>query len=466
MLRFTWLASLLAAGCYAPDVDPCTLICSADRACPGELTCNPQRMCTAEMADVCTGVLPDAITVRSLDVSASPQAGIAVVFTDAEGAQVAELTTDSDGLASAYLPPGGAVTTIEPRNTAPQSYDITTFIDPPAGVVLDVQGTHAPQARMLPVTFTPRYDNAGHVLLSTCGPSLPVGGNGRVESREVVIVVLDGCSPDVFIRVGDAHSIAVAPDPIAVAPEVTGPALQVGEEAWRVPVQTTLVPVVADALLNLDLEVEAIPWVTKAVAQGDPLVSRTIRGNATSQTWPIPAEVNVTSRVTFTLPPGGPQVVTERLDGLGRNYTVDLGPRTLPPVLMPGIDPASREIGWAQSVPAETPVTTPTLAVGEMKFSRTLANGVHAVRWRLIAPGSAFGAAGTDGNYTLPVPDLAGDREYEFDVNTSFESVVMTLYGFDPTLIDEVRARLGRPANAVNLFEIDALLWFTTTRSR
>ena len=465
MLRFTWLASLLAAGCYAPDVDPCTLICSADRACPGELTCNPQRMCTAEMADVCTGVLPDAITVRSLDISASPQAGIAVVFTDAEGAQVAELTTDSDGLASAYLPPGGAVTTIEPRNTAPQSYDITTFIDPPAGVVLDVQGTHDPETRTISVTFTTRNVAVEHVLLSTCGaPAMPFDGGGG--SRSGFIVVPDGCSPDVFVRVGDALSTAA--DPIAVAPAVTGPTLDVREPAWRAPVVTTLVPVVADALLNLnlDLEVEAIPWVTKAVAQGDPLVSRTIRGNALPQTWPIPAEVNVTSRVTFTLPLGGPQVVTERLDGLGRNYTVDLGPRTLPPVLMSGIDPASREIGWAQSVPAETPVTTPTLAVGEMTFSRTLANGVHAVRWRLIAPGSAFGAAGTDGNYTLPVPDLAGDREYEFDVNTSFESVVMTLYGFDPTLIDEVRARLGRPANAVNLFEIDALLWFTTTRSR
>lgn len=67
MLRFVSLFAVLAAsGCYAPDLQDCTVTCSGSDECAGEQVCNDGR-CSAEGVS-CQGATPDAasamITLR------------------------------------------------------------------------------------------------------------------------------------------------------------------------------------------------------------------------------------------------------------------------------------------------------------------------------------------------------------------------------------------------------------------
>jgi hypothetical protein len=68
MLRLVSLLAVLAAsGCYAPDLQDCTVTCGGSDECAGDQVCNSNGRCAAEGVS-CTGATPDAasamITLR------------------------------------------------------------------------------------------------------------------------------------------------------------------------------------------------------------------------------------------------------------------------------------------------------------------------------------------------------------------------------------------------------------------
>lgn len=68
MLRLVSLLAVLAAsGCYAPDLQDCTVTCSGSDECAGDQVCNSDGRCAGEGVS-CQGATPDApnatITLR------------------------------------------------------------------------------------------------------------------------------------------------------------------------------------------------------------------------------------------------------------------------------------------------------------------------------------------------------------------------------------------------------------------
>ncbi len=54
ILKFFVVMMVLVAGCYAPDVNDCTVTCTTDNECAADLVCTPQGLCGSTTA-ACDG---------------------------------------------------------------------------------------------------------------------------------------------------------------------------------------------------------------------------------------------------------------------------------------------------------------------------------------------------------------------------------------------------------------------------
>jgi len=456
---FFLLLTLAAAGCYNPSLQPCEIAC-ANNACPDGLTCNGQNLCamtpTATCADLpfdapVDGTSANTVTIEVRDRMGGPLAAALVVFADAAGAQIAEMPTGPDGLATAALPPGGSATVIRTINRAGAGSDlnVTTYLDLWPGAHVITQAEIDQGTRAVRVNFTAPTSTTQFVVHASCATSKSGGS-------PVSLDVPDRC-PMFDVIVTAAPSSSSMPTHAAILPNQTGAILTVPLSSFQ-PTRMLSGTLIGLPTNTSSRTFNASGWVTSALpATGSPLSMPTIDAAGVVSAIAHPTGVGVASQLTVFHQPiaGGPmfrQIVHERLAAATTTLDRNFGGMLMPWVGNPTFNLQTRKLSWPTVAPAGITPGTPSFFTAVAQYSRTADSGVV---WRLVGPASRITAAG--GSQELVFPDVPGSRTFEPLPTDMVTLDLITLYQVESLAEHDVIQILEPSGPDVGYFKIPAL---------
>ena len=415
MLRRVLLAAAVSigGGCYSPSIDACQLACASNNACPDGLACNAQGVCATSATDTCENLDagdddPRAVDVLVLDEVGNAAADARVVFVDAEGTEVAEIMTGTDGRASAVIGENGTVTVIRTVDTGNAKFlAATTFVAPPEGARLVSQ--HAPRTvtTTRTVTFPPMGPNEPTLVASSCGREPVELAPGVATAR---IEVFDRCASADYAIASRPSNGAEFPPYLLVAPDRSGTEISVGG-AWATmqpftlhyqPVPSDVSGAAVGAGISVFLAMDAPP--VRDIAGG--VVGTTM--GAVEMYAPVQAPFASTLRLQYANPAGTSYQEVHQRQAPGTSaYNTSLVGTLVPYPVMPSVDLAGRQLSWMELAPGVNPAGEIDGALISLIYRR----GTTPLSWRFVVPADKLPLQGD--TRTLVFPDLPGDRVFE-----------------------------------------------------
>jgi len=457
---FFVLLTFAAAGCYNPSLQPCEIAC-ANNACPDGLACNGQNLCAMTSTATCAdppidapvdGTSANNVTIEVRDRMGGPLAAALVVFADAAGAQVAEMPTGLDGLASVDLPPGGSATVIRTimRTGAGGGSDlnVTTYLDLWPGAHVITQAETDQRTRAVRVSFTAPTSTSQFVVHASCATSKSGGSPVSLDVPERCPMF------DVIVTAAPASN--PTPTHAAVLANQTATLLTIPLSSFQ-PIR-----MLSGTLTGLpptsSRTFSASGWVTPALpSPSSPFASVTIPPAGAVGSLAIPAGVGVATQLTLFQQPvtGGPmfrQIVFERLPvaatSVDRDYSAEL-------MRWPGnptFDVATRRMAWPVIQPAGFTPTAPSFFMVEAHYSRTADSGVV---WKLVGAASRITMEG--GLEGISYPDVPGSRTFEPLPTDTVTLDGIALYQVEPQAEHDVIQTLDPAGPDLGYFKIPAL---------
>lgn len=461
--------TVAAAACYNPGVQPCQLACSANRECPDGLACNEQNACAATSTALCDELPIDApldgsnatrVTIEVRDRTGGPLAAALVVFADSAGAQVAEIPTGPDGMASVDMLPGGSATVIRtvPRTGGMAGTDVhaSTYLDlwPGAHIISQAeidQRTRTVTFELMPPPntsmFTVHTSCSGYITSSAL--SLPVAIPLRCPTFDVIVIAGNPTLP--------SGSFA------AVLPAQTATSIMVPAAAFK-PIRNLSGALAGLPTNSSDRSLSLSGWATAALPASTRAFTSTTPTTA-GMVGPlvVPADGGLQTQLVVAHQPiaGGPmfqQIVYDRIPAastvLDRNYNSTLVQWAGGPTF----DVTTRRLAWPFYTPVSTTPTSPTFFAAQVTYSHD--TNMSSI-WRIVGDASRITTTGA--TQSIMYPDVPGMRNFEPIGADVVSSDTITLFGVEAAAARDVRQLLEPEGSDVGYFKVPALRHMTVS---
>lgn len=433
--------ALAMAGCFKSDAPSCTVHCAIDTDCPGAQTCTAAGMCSTGAS--CTDQ-PDAnpddpdagptgpLTVTVFDSNHAVLPGAQVLFIDPSGAQVADTTTDGNGVSAHDMPAGSSVAVVRRSGSTTL---VSSFVDLPLDASIESEAAPLIAYDQVTLSWTAEPQIDLYSVYATCGVAAPAANTTTGTS---INILLD-------------HRCSTAYDAIVVGRDTSGSIAPVGQVVTNASGNVTFIGAWS-SLMTIVGQVQGVPsnstsvtasaamFVAAARRATEPIATSGVAGDVITD--PLELPVTSTPLMAIDVRGAGTQTVLERGPTDGSNYDAVLDGAVLPWISDLAVDLANHKLRWTAtdpSGPAEAPVGA---VFAELSFQRSGATYV----WDLVAPGARFVSDGTAGMGELVFPDLPGDVDFEphaGDTVGAFHTVAA--FAFNPSVdLTTILPRLQR----------------------
>ena len=438
-------AAVSLAGCYSPSLDACALACAANQACPDGLAGNAQGLCAASATDSCdpmsdgsvdTPENPRRMTVEVLDRGGSPQPGVTVLFSDVQGATVAEVVTDAQGLAQADMEPGGMATLVRVTGSAQRTHSGVTFLDlPPAAHIYVQLEKESGGSRTVNVVWTPLSGMHQYQVLTSCGSTDTVYPGGTAEATLTLPLLCTEVDVVVTARVTQAERPFVA---IARAQSST----EILVDAWA-PVDDLTARVLQPPT---DQAIKTrVNWQLTPTLAGVSGLRAGSYGATTGVITGLITRDDVRAAIQLDLSPNDPQYAdvtqsyVELLPAGAVSHDLDLAGRLVEHVIAPQYIPDMRRVRWSPMSPGVTP-GAPDVVELSLMLTR---DAVNFASWKIVAPTSAVRTDASASMRFIELPQISTTHAFQPELNDTLLNGAISLYGVPDVARRAFLARLG-----------------------
>ena len=422
------IALALSAGCYQYDAPACAVACTTSADCPGAQACTPAGRCAESASASCGGTTedggPDAppplIRVTVTDERGAPAVGVRVIAATAAGAPIADVVSNTQGIATFETMVGVDVTVVRP--TALGTTLTTILAAQPGDMLAFGRPRNEVPAEQRAIAWPAFAAADNYSIYASCGGGTSVNiGTTPSTTRTFEPACADDY--DVLVSYFDIETNAQGYKiKTAASGNTTFP-----NDGWR----SFTTENASFTALPASVQVAGTPWggvsftggtVFRApqIALGPIGIGPPIVGAATGAsniTLPAQgvAQRELVTRATHNAETSAAQLVVERVGPTG-TYSLALEPALLPWIIAaPALDLATRSVTWTRASAGPSARTTPDLVAVEIAYERGASNTMRN-RWRLIGPPSAavaIGGQGSPDQLRVTFPDLPGDLPFE-----------------------------------------------------